>query len=81
MPEGPRYYPGDQITDQTEHQIAAELIREAVFRYTHQEIPHAAAVLVEDYNERENGVHYIAARIWVERESQKPIVIGKGGRC
>ena len=79
LPEGPRYYPGDQITDQTEHQIAAELIREAVFRRTYKEIPHAAAVLVEDYHERENGVLYIAARIWVERESQKPIVIGKRG--
>ncbi len=80
LPEGPRYYPGDQITDQTEHQIAAELIREAVFRYTYREIPHSAAVLVEDYHERDNGVQYVAARIWVERESQKPIVIGKGGR-
>jgi GTP-binding protein Era len=79
MPEGPRYYPGDQLTDQTEHQIAAELIREAVFRRTYREIPHAAAVLIEDYHERENGMLYIAARIWVERESQKPIVIGKGG--
>jgi GTP-binding protein Era len=80
IPEGPRYYPGDQITDQTEHQIAAELIREAVFRYTHEEIPHAAAVLIEDYHEQENGVLHISARIWVERESQKPIVIGKNGR-
>jgi len=79
VPEGPRYYPGDQITDQTEYRIAAELIREAVFRYTYREIPHAAAVLVEDYYERENGVTYIAARVWVERESQKPIVVGKGG--
>ena len=80
LPEGPRYYPGDQITDQTEHQIAAELIREAMLRYTYQEVPHAAAVLIEDYNERDNGTHYIAARIWIERESQKPIVIGKQGR-
>lgn len=80
LPEGPRYYPGDQLTDQTEHQIAAELVREAVFRYTHREIPHSAAVLIEDYHERDNGVQYVAARIWVERESQKPIVIGKGGR-
>jgi len=80
LPEGPRYYPGDQITDQTEHQIAAELIREAMLRYTHQEVPHAAAVFVEDYHERENGVLYIAATIWVERETQKPIVIGKQGQ-
>ena len=80
LPEGPRYYPGDQITDQTEHQIAAELIREAMLRYTHQEVPHAAAVFVEDYHERDNGILYIAATIWVERDSQKPIVIGKQGQ-
>jgi len=80
LPEGPRYYPGDQITDQTEHQIASELIREAMLRYTHQEVPHAAAVFVEDYHERENGVLYISATIWVERETQKPIVIGKEGQ-
>ncbi len=80
LPEGPRYYPGDQITDQTEHQIAAELIREAMLRFTHQEVPHAAAVFVEDYHERENGVLYVSATIWVERESQKPIVIGKQGQ-
>lgn len=80
LPEGPRYYPGDQITDQTESMIAAELIREAMLRYTHQEVPHAAAVLVEDYTLRDNGVVYISATIWVERESQKPIVIGKEGK-
>jgi len=79
IPEGPRYYPDEQITDQTEWQIAGELIREAMLRYTHQEIPHAAAVLVEDFQKRDNGVTYIGARIWVERESQKPIVIGKKG--
>jgi GTP-binding protein Era len=79
LPEGPRYYPGDQVTDQTEHQVAAELIREAMLRYTHQEVPHAAAVFVEDYHERDNGVLYVSATIWVERESQKPIVIGKQG--
>jgi len=80
LPEGPRYYPGNQITDQTPFRIAAELIREAVLRYTYQELPYVTAVLVEDFEERENGVTYISARIWVERESQKPIVIGKGGR-
>ncbi len=80
LPEGPRYYPGGQVTDQTVYQIAAELIREAVFRVTYQEVPHATAVLVEDFQERENNVTYIAARIWVERESQKPILIGKDGR-
>jgi GTP-binding protein Era len=80
VPEGPRYYPGDQITDQTEHQIASELIREALFRYTREEVPHSAAVLVEEYHDREDGAFYVGALIWVERESQKPIVIGKNGR-
>ncbi|MBN1876113.1 MAG: GTPase Era [Anaerolineae bacterium] len=80
IPEGPRYYPGNQITDQTEYQIAAELIREAVLHYTHQEVPHSTAILVEDIEARENGMTYIAARIWVERPSQKPILIGKQGQ-
>jgi len=80
MPAGPRYYPGDQITDQTERQVAAELIREAVLRQTYQEVPHATAVLVEELQTRDNGDTYIEARIWVERESQKPIIIGKKGQ-
>ncbi len=80
MPEGPRYYPGDQITDQTEHQIASELIREALFHYMHEEIPHSAAVLIEDYQQRDDGIFHVSARIWVDRESQKPMVIGKQGR-
>lgn len=79
LPEGPRYYPNAQITDQTEHHIAAELIREAVLNLTRQEVPHASAVLVEDFEERENGITYISATLWVERDSQKPILIGKGG--
>ena len=80
LPEGPRYYPGDQVTDQTEREIAAELIREQVLRLTHQEVPHSVAVLVEEFKERENGVVYIAAYIFVERDSQKGIIIGKQGR-
>ncbi|MBN1179453.1 MAG: GTPase Era [Anaerolineae bacterium] len=79
LPEGPRYYPDTQITDQTEREIAAELIREQVLRLTHQEVPHAVAVTVEEFKERENDVVYVAATIHVERSSQKGIVIGKGG--
>ncbi len=79
MPEGPRYFPADQITDQTERQIAAELIREAAWRFTREEIPHALAVIIEEYTEQPNGVTHITATIWVERDSQKPILIGKGG--
>ena len=80
LPEGPRYYPGDQVTDQTERDIAAELIREQVLRRTRQEVPHAVAVVVEEFKERENNVIYVAANIFVERDSQKGIIIGKRGQ-
>jgi GTP-binding protein Era len=80
LPEGPRYYPGDQITDQTERAIAAELVREQVLRHTRQEVPHSVAVVVEEFKERENDVVYIAANVFVEKQSQKGIIIGKGGR-
>jgi len=80
LPEGPRYYPGGQVTDQTEREIAAELIREQVLRYTRQEVPHAVAVVVEEFKERENGVIYVAANVFVERDSQKGIIIGRRGR-
>jgi GTP-binding protein Era len=80
LPEGPRYYPHSQITDQTEREIAAELVREQVLRFTHQEVPHSVAVVVEEFKERENGVFYVAANIHVERDSQKGIIIGKGGQ-
>ncbi len=80
LPEGPRYYPGDLITDQTEREIAAELIREQVLHFTHEEVPHSVAVVVEEYKERETGGVYIAATIYVERESQKGILIGAGGQ-
>jgi len=80
LPEGPRYYPGDQVTDQTEREIAAELIREQVLRYTRQEVPHAVAVVVEKFKERESGAIYVAANVFVERESQKGIIIGRRGQ-
>ena len=80
LPEGPRYYPGDQVTDQTEREIAAELIREQVLRYTRQEVPHAVAVVVEEFKERESGVIYVAANVFVEKESQKGIIIGRRGQ-
>ncbi len=80
LPEGPRYYPREYITDQTERQIVAELIREQVLRHTYHEVPHSVAVVVEEFKEREQGVTYVAANIFVERESQKGIVIGEKGR-
>jgi GTP-binding protein Era len=80
LPEGPRYYPREYITDQTERQIVAELIREQILRHTYQEVPHSVAVVVEEFKERERGVTYIAANVFVERESQKGIIVGRRGR-
>lgn len=79
LPPGPRYYDAEQVTDQPERQIMAEIIREQVFLQTRDEIPHAAAVTLEQYQRRENGMLYLEALIYVERESQKGIIIGKGG--
>ncbi len=80
LPEGPKYYPDDSVTDMPERFIAAEMIREKVFRLTGEEIPYAVAVTVESFKERpEKNLIDIQATIHVERESQKPIIIGKGG--
>ncbi len=79
LPEGPRYYPREYITDQTEREIVAELIREQVLRHTYHEVPHSVAVVIEEFAERDKGVTYIAANVFVERESQKGIIIGRGG--
>ena len=80
LPEGPKYYPDDSVTDMPERFIAAEMIREKVFRLTGEEIPYAVAVTVESFKERTGkNLIDIQATIHVERESQKPIIIGKGG--
>jgi len=79
LPFGPRYYPEDQVTDQQERFIAAELIREAVLHYTHQEIPYSVAVAIEEFKRRRPDMTYVAANIYVERESQKGILIGSRG--
>ncbi len=80
LPEGPKYYPDDSVTDMPERFIAAEMIREKVFRLTGEEIPYAVAVTVESFKDRpEKNLIDIQATIHVERESQKPIIIGKGG--
>lgn len=80
LPEGPLYYPKDMITDQIEQFIIAELIREKIFLLTREEIPHAVAVKVEEMVERKPGKMYIRAVIFVERNSQKGIIIGKTGK-
>jgi GTP-binding protein Era len=80
LPQGPPYYPEDTLTDQTERFIAAELIREKIFRLTGEEIPYASAVTVESFKPSADGrLVRIEATIHLERDSQKGIVIGKGG--
>jgi GTP-binding protein Era len=78
LPEGPQYFPPDQVTDQPERFVAAELIREQVLVLTHQEVPYASSVIIEQFEENDRLVK-IAAIIYVEREGQKAIVIGKQG--
>lgn len=80
LPEGPQYYPTDQITDHPERFIIAELIREKVLHLTREEVPHSVAVIIEKIEKRENGTVHIMAAIIVERKSQKGIIIGKQGR-
>jgi len=76
--EAPPYFPQDQFTDQPERFLAAELVREQVIHATREEVPHAIAVLVDSFEEKTNLIK-IRATIYVEREGQKGILIGKGG--
>ena len=78
LPEGPRYFPDDILTDELERTIAGEIVREKVFRLTKQEIPYSVAVEIEEFREKK-GLISIKAAINVERDSQKGIVIGKRG--
>jgi GTPase len=79
LPNGPRYFPKDQITDQPVRFMAAELIREQVLMQTQEEVPHAVSVLVEQFEESARLVR-IAATIYCERDGQKAILLGKGGQ-
>jgi GTP-binding protein Era len=79
LPESPNLYPEDMLTDQPERVLAAEMIREKLLLFTREEIPHSVAVEVDSFKERDNGVVYIHATIFVERDSQKGIVIGAKG--
>ncbi|RSK27884.1 GTPase Era [Bacillus sp. HMF5848] len=79
LPEGPQYYPADQVTDHPERFVIAEFIREKALHLTHEEIPHSLAVVLEKIETRESGQIYVAATIIVERSSQKGIIIGKQG--
>jgi GTP-binding protein Era len=78
LPEGPALYPGGEVTDQSLDARLAEIIREKALHVTHQEVPHSIAVVIEE-TEREDGLMKIHATLVVERDSQKGIVIGKGG--
>jgi GTP-binding protein Era len=81
LPEGPALFPDDDVTDQTERDLAGELVREAVLRLTSEEIPHSVAVRVEEFREPETPADktFIKATLFVERESQKGILIGDKG--
>jgi GTPase len=79
MPEGPWLYPEDEVSDATDRMIAAELTREQLYNQLHQELPYASAIETESWEDREDGSTVIHQQIFVERDSQKAIVIGKGG--
>jgi len=80
VPEGPLMYPPEQRSDQPSEVLLAELIREQVLHRTREELPHAVEVQVGEVTPREDGLTEIAAHVWAETESQKAILIGKGGR-
>lgn len=79
LPEGPKYYPDDIVTDQIERFMVSEIIREKIMQQTSDEIPYSVAADIADWSEREDGVIFIYVNIYVEREGQKGIIIGKGG--
>jgi GTP-binding protein Era len=79
VPEGPYLYPPEDHSDQSSEVLLAELIREQVLNRTRQEIPHSVEIAVKDVTERDDGLVAVTAEIWAETESQKGILIGKGG--
>lgn len=79
LPEGPQYFPEDMITDQPERLIIADIVREKILLKTRDEVPHAIAVDVDEMKTRDDGMTYIRATIYCERDSQKGIIIGKRG--
>ncbi len=85
LPEGPKYFPDDQLTDRTERFFVSEIIREQILEQYHQEIPYSVEIDIESFEETETKdgkeLARISALIYVSRKSQKPILIGKGGRA
>ncbi|MHA3841799.1 GTPase Era [Sphingomonas aestuarii] len=80
MPEGPWHFPEDQVSDATDRMLAAEVTREQLYHQLHAELPYSAAVTTEQYKEREDGSVEIHQQILVERDTQRAIVLGKGGQ-
>lgn len=80
LPEGPLFFPDEQITDLYEREIVADMIREAALNLLRDEVPHGIAIRIDQFTERDDHGAYIEATIFVERESHKGIVIGKGGK-
>jgi GTP-binding protein Era len=79
LPEHPKYYPDDQLSDENERFFVSEIIREKIFEQYREEVPFSTEVLIEEFKERENSKDYIRASIIVERETQKPIILGAKG--
>lgn len=79
VPEGPRFYPEEQITDAYVRTIAGEMVREQILLQMREELPHAVAVEVDEFKERDNGTIYIMAMVFVERDAHKRMIIGKDG--
>jgi GTP-binding protein Era len=79
LPEGEPLFPADQLTDQTERALVAEIVREAALHFLSDEVPHGVAAVVDEWTERPGGALYLACTLVVERSAHKPIVIGRGG--
>jgi GTP-binding protein Era len=79
LPLGPRYYPEEQVTDQQLRFMVAELVREQVLRHLRQEVPYSVAVVVQEFKERSEDMTYISANVFVERDTQKAIILGHRG--
>lgn len=81
LPEGNKFYPDDIVADENERFFVSEIIREKIFDLYEDEVPYSCEVLIAEFKERQNAKDFISAEIVVERESQKPIIIGKSGRA
>ncbi len=79
LPEGEPFYPDDILTDKTEREVAAEIVREKLVKLLRQELPYSTAVKIEEFKDRSDNLSYIRAVIYTEKESQKGIIIGKNG--